>query len=148
MDVDEKRKRMRELRWLAFQNISAGIVIIFAMGCFCFIFWDKIKMAGSQVHPYAGGKGFGLLLLAGPWGLWLIVRGVIYLIRAQSGNEQYAKSLEDVMDKFGSKHKKMMNKKTGNASMHNVLILLFWVFLVLAVFAAIGIGYLIWTRPH
>ena len=43
------------------------------------------------------------MFFAGAWGLWNIVRGIIYLIRAQSGDEHYAKCVEDVMDKYERK---------------------------------------------
>ena len=40
-----------------------------------------------------------------------IVRGVIYLIRAQSGNERYAKGVEDAMNKYESKLDERMGQK-------------------------------------
>ena len=89
-----------------------------------------------------------MVLLAGVFGLWSIVRGVIYLIRAQSGDEHYAKGVEDAMAKYESKLDERMEQKAGNASMHNVLVLLVWVFLCLAVVGGIVVGYLFWTRPR
>jgi len=96
---------------------------------------------------YLCGRGLGMVFLAGAFGLWSIVRGVIYLIRAQSGNEHYAKGVVDLLDKQEEKIGQKMGKKVGNASMFNVLVLLVWVFLFLAVVGAIVIGYLFWTRP-
>ena len=70
-----------------------------------------------------------MVLLAGVFGLWNIVRGVIYLIRAQSGNEHFAKTVEDAMDKYETKQEEVMSKRMGSGSTHNVLVLLVWVFL-------------------
>jgi len=88
-----------------------------------------------------------MVFLAGMCGLWSIVRGVIYLIRAQSGDEHYAKGVEDMLDKQEEKIGQKMGKKMGNASMFNVLVLLVWVFLFLAVVAIVGLGYL-WLFPY
>jgi len=78
----------------------------------------------------------------------MIVRGVIYLIRAISGNEQFGKSVADVMDKsFESHYEATMKRKVRPASTHNVAILLGWVFLFLAIAVAVFIGYIFLTRP-
>jgi hypothetical protein len=151
MNDDKNRKRIQELRGIGFQKLLTGVVLIFAVGVLCFIFLDEA--ADSPSHSYSGssylrGKGLGMVLLAGLFGLWNIVRGIIYLIRAQSGNEHYANRVEDVMDKYERKQDELMGQKVGNGSMHNVLVLLVWVFLFLAVIGAIGIGYLFWTRPN
>jgi len=89
----------------------------------------------------------GMLLLLPAYGLWNIARGIIYLIRSQSGNENYAKGVEGAMDKNERKLEERMGQKMANGSMHNVFVLLVCVFLFLAVVGAIGIGYLFWTRP-
>jgi len=96
--TDENRKRIQELRRIGFQKLLAGIVLLFAVGVLWFIFLDED--AGLHSHSYSGGsysrgRGLGILLLFPVFGLWNIVRGVIYLIRAQSGDEHYAKSVED-----------------------------------------------------
>ena len=142
--TDENRKRIQELRRIGFQKLLAGIVLLFAVGILCFIFLDED--AGLHSHSYSGGaysrgRGLGIFLLFPVFGLWNIVRGVIYLIRAQSGDEHYAKNVEDIMDKLESKQVEKMGKKMGNGSMYNVLVLLVWVFLFLAVVGAIAIGY-------
>lgn len=150
INADEKHKRTQELRWIGFQKLLTGIVIIFAVGVICFIFLDENSDLHSNPHSggsYSRGRGLGMFLFAGVFGLWNIVRGVIYLIRAQSRNEHYAKSVEDAMDKYERKQDEVMNRKMGNGSTHNVLVLLVWIFLFLAVAGAIGIGYLFWTRP-
>jgi hypothetical protein len=145
MNGDENRKRGKELRWVGFQSFLTGIVIIFGVGCICFIFSDE--NGGLQPHSYLSGRGLGILLIGGVWGLWLVARGVIYLIRARSGDEHYAKGVEDVIEILESKHEEMMRKKMGNGSMRNVFVLLGWIFLFLAMVGTIGIGYLFWTRP-
>jgi hypothetical protein len=140
MSADENRKRIGELRWIGFQKLLTGVVLVFAAGVFCFIFFGED--ADSHSHssaPYVRGRGF--LLLVPAYGLWSIVRGVIYLVRAQSGNEQYAKGVEDAMDKYERKLDERMGQKAGNASMHNVLVLLGWIFLFLVVIAVLGILY-------
>jgi hypothetical protein len=149
--TNENRKRTQELRRIGFQRLLVGVVLIFAVGVLYFIvFLDDDARLHSQ--SYSGGsylrrRGLGMVFLAGVCGLWSIVRGVIYLIRAQSGNEKYAKSVEDMLDKQEEKFGQMMGKKVGNGSMFSVLVLLVWVFLFLAVVGAIVIGYLFWTRP-
>jgi len=89
-----------------------------------------------------------MVLLAGVFGLWNIVRGVIYLIRAQSGDEHYAKGIEDATDKYERKQGERLGQKMVNGSWRNVFILLGWAFLFLAVIGAVAVGYLLWTRPR
>jgi hypothetical protein len=149
MNADQDRKRIQELRRIGFQKLLTGIVLIFGVGVLCFIFLDED--ADLHSHSYSGGsymhgRGLGMVIFAGGWGLWNIVRGVIYLIRAQSRNEHYAKGVEDAMDKYERKQDEVMSKKMGNGSMHNVLVLLVWVFLFLAVVGTICLGYLFFTK--
>jgi len=56
-------------------------------------------------------------------------------------DEHYATTPEEIRESV--REEKM--EKSG--SMHNVLVLLVWIFLSLAVVGAIGVGYLFWTRP-
>src|SRR5712675_2587494 len=136
MNDGENRKRTQELRWIGFQRLLTGIVIIFGVGCICFIFLDEndgLHSHSDSGGSYLRGRGLGVVFFAGVWCLWNIVRGVIYLIHAQSGNEHYAKGVEDAMDKYERKQDEVLSKKVGNGSMHNVLVLLVWVFLFLAV---------------
>jgi hypothetical protein len=150
MSADENRKRIQELRRIGFQRLLAGVVLFFAVGVLCFIFLDEdadLRSHSDSGGSYLRGRGWGMVLLAGVLGLWNIVRGAIYLIRAQSGDEHYAKGVEDVMDKYERKQEERMGQKMGNGSMRNVLVLLLWVFLFLAVVCAIGIGYLYLTKP-
>ncbi|HSY44258.1 MAG TPA: hypothetical protein VK811_10145 [Candidatus Acidoferrum sp.] len=146
MSTDKNRKRAQDLRWNGFLSIVAGIVIITVMGLFCFMF--LVESPSSQSGSYSSGRGLGFLLFGGIWALWMIVRGIIYFIRALSGNEHYAKTVENVMDKFERDHEATMKKKVGNGSMRNVLVLLGWVFLFLFVVGAVAAGYLFWTRPR
>jgi amino acid permease len=151
--IDEKRERTQELRRIGLQRLLMGIVIIFAVGVFYFLsVMSSDDDAGLNSHSYSGGsylrgRGMGMLLLLPVFGLWNIVRGVIYLIRAQSGDEHYATSVEYVMDDLEKRQEEKMGKKVGNGSMFNVLILLVWVFLFLVVVGAIGLGYL-WFFPY
>ena len=149
MSAEENRKRVQELRRIGFQKLLAGIVIIFAVGVLWFIFIDE----NADSHSYSGGsysrgRGLGLLLLVPAYGLWNIVRGVIYFIRAQTGDEHYAKGVEDAMESYEGKLDERLGQKVGDGSMHNVLVLLVWVFLCLAVVGGIAVGYLFWTRPR
>jgi hypothetical protein len=137
MSADENRKRIQELRRIGFQRLLAGVVLIFAVGVLCFIFFDED--AGSRSHSYSGGRGLGMVLLAGVFGLWNILRGVIYLIRAQSGDEHYAKGVEDAMDKCERMQGERMGQKMVGGSWRNVFILLGWVFLFLVVIALLSI---------
>lgn len=142
MSADDNRKRIRELRWIGFQRLLAGVVLLFASGVLCFVLFG----VDANSHSHSGIPG--LLLLVPVYGLWSIVRGIIYFIRAQSGDEGYAKAVEDVMDKYERKLDDRMRQRPGNASMQNVLILLVWVFLFLFIVGGIWMGYLIWTRPR
>jgi len=144
MSDDKNQKRTQELRRIGFQSLLTGIVILFGVGCICYVFLDASN--GAQSHSYSSGRGRGLLLLIPAYGLWNIVRGVIHLVRAQSSDEQYGKGVEDAMDKYENAQEELLSKKMGNGSMHNVLVLFVWIFLFLAVVGAIGIGYLFWTR--
>lgn len=125
-------------------------MIIMVLGLFCFMYLDSGRDSISQPDPVSSRRALSVLLLFGFCGLWAIVRGVIYLFRAWSGDERYAKSVEDVMDKFESNGcEAMMKNRVGSASTtHNVLVLLCWVFLFLAIIGAIVIGYLFLTRPR
>jgi preprotein translocase subunit SecG len=146
MNAAENHKRIQELRRIGFQRLFGGVAIVFGVGCICYIFLDEGD--GAHFHSsYSSGRGLGLLLLIPAYGFWNIVRGVIHLIRAQSSDEHYGKGVEDAMDDFQGKQEELMSKKMGNGSMHNVLVLLVWIFLFLAVVGAIGVGYLFWTRP-
>jgi hypothetical protein len=42
----------------------------------------------------SAGKGFGVLMLAGGYGLWKLVNGIIYLVRPQSEHQSITE-LED-----------------------------------------------------
>jgi len=149
--TNENRKRTQELRRIGFQRLLVGVVLIFAVGVLYFIvFLDDDARLHSQ--SYSGGsylrrRGLGMVFLAGVCGLWSIVRGVIYLIRAQSGDEHYAKGVEDAMDRYERKQGERMGQTMVGGSWRNVFILLGWVFLCLAVVGGIVIGYLFWTRP-
>jgi hypothetical protein len=153
MSAEKNPKRIQELRWLGFQRILAGVVLIFAVVVLCFIFLGEDADSHSHSDPsatgsYLRGRGLGMLLFAGVFGLWCIVRGVIYLIRAQSGVEHYAKGVEDAMDRYERKQGERMGQTMVGGSWRNVFILLGWVFLCLAVVGGIVVGYLFWTRPR
>ena len=153
MSADENRKRIQELRRIGFQRLLASVVLIFAVGVLCSIFSDEdvdlhFHSDSSATGSYLRGRGFGMVLLAGVFGLWNIVRGVIYLIRAQSGDEHYAKGIEDATDKYERKQGERLGQKMVNGSWRNVFILLGWAFLFLAVIGAVAVGYLLWTRPR
>ena len=144
----ERRRKSKanprvETDW--FPKTFNGYCDSFWSGLHWFHFFDE--RAETHFHSsYSNGRGLGLLLLIPAYGLWNIVRGIIHLIRAQSSDERYGKGVEDAMDNFERKQEELMSKKMGNGSMHNVLVLLVWIFLFLAVVGAIGIGYLFWTR--
>ena len=148
--TDENRRRTQELRWFGFQRLSVGVVLICFVGVLCFMFLDEDADLHSNSYSggsYVRGRGMGVVLLVGVFGVWSIVRGVIYLVRAQSGDEHFAKGVDDAMDKYEKKQEARMGQKVGDGSMYNVLVLLLWCFLFLAVVGAIYVGYLFWTRP-
>ena|SRR5215469_3449616 len=147
MNPDKDRKRARDLRWIGFQSILVGIVLTAVAGLFGFMVFNDDS--GSRPHGYVARKGMLFLLIIGFWGLCMIVRGIIYFVRAFSGNEQYAKNVEDVIDKVESNYEAMANRRTRSGSMYNVFVLLCWVFLFLGIVGAIAIWYYcFWTRPR
>jgi preprotein translocase subunit SecG len=139
MNAEDKHKRIQELRRIGFQKLLTGFVILFAVVCIGFIFLDA--SAETHSHSHSSRRGLGILLLVPAYGLWSIVRGVICLVRAQSGDENYAKGVEDAMDKYEAKQEERFGQKVSDGSMRNVLVLLVWIFLFIAAVVAICIGY-------
>jgi hypothetical protein len=56
-------------------------------------------------------------------------------------DEHYATTAKDILESVREE------KIENSGSMHNVLVLLVWIFLFLAVVGAVGVGFLFWRRP-
>ena len=82
------------------------------------------------------GMAAGLLLLS--WGLKEVAAAKKW--KQEPEDEHYATTPEEIRESV--RDEKM--EKSG--SMHNVLVLLGWIFLVVVVISALGVGYLFWTR--
>ena len=77
------RERNAEIRLCAIQKILLGVVLLlFAGGCAYFL--CTVRRLSALM---SGGKDFGMILLAGFYGLWKLVDGIIYFIRPQAEEE-------------------------------------------------------------
>jgi len=90
-DADAKlaeftQERNRELRQIGFRNLIVGILLTGVAG---------VALLLILPHGYLG-SGFvklsALILMAGCYGLWKLVRGIAYLVRPQSEH----KSIPDI----------------------------------------------------
>ena len=61
--------------------------------------------------------------------------------KQESEDQHYATSVRDILE---SEREEKLEK---SGSIQNVLVMLAWIFLFLAVVGAVGVGYLIWSRP-
>jgi hypothetical protein len=77
------KERNAEIRLCAIQKILLGsALLIFAAVCAYFLCTAR-RLSTST----SGGKAFGMILLAGIYGLWKLVDGIFYFIRPQADEE-------------------------------------------------------------
>jgi hypothetical protein len=81
-------ERNRELREIGLRNVLIGIVLAGAAGITLYI---AIPIASATSGII---KVLAVVLLAGLYGLWKLVNGVIYLVRPQSEH----KSIPDIIE--------------------------------------------------
>ncbi|MGA2787077.1 MAG: hypothetical protein ABSF60_06075, partial [Verrucomicrobiota bacterium] len=89
MDADAKIKefsleRNAEIRRLGIKNILIGVALIGVCGIMLHLIYKRQNIGSLTVR---NAKGFGVILLAGLYGLWKLVNGIIYLVRPQSEHE-------------------------------------------------------------
>lgn len=80
-------ERRRELRGIGLRNLLIGIVLT---GCAGITLYMALRMASASSGII---KALALVLLAGMYGLWKLVKGVVYLVRPQSEH----KSIPDIV---------------------------------------------------
>jgi hypothetical protein len=71
-------ERTRELRRIGFRNVLIGSILTGAAGVTLYLSF-AIANASSGII-----KALAVVLLAGIYGLWKLVKGVVYLVRPQS----------------------------------------------------------------
>jgi hypothetical protein len=99
-------------------------------------------LAIALFSPLSPGQRFGAAAsgcMGLSWGLKEVV--AVKKWKQELEEEHYATTTEDILE---SEREEKMEK---SGSMHNVFVLLGWIFLFLVVVAAIAVGYLFWTRP-
>ena len=92
--VDAKLKefvleRNKELRNIGIRNTLIGVVLTGAAGVITYIALAHGSGLSSGIT-----RALGVALLAGLYGLWKLVKGVIYLVRPQSEH----KSIPDIIE--------------------------------------------------
>jgi len=80
-------ERSRELRKIGLRNVLIGLLLTSAAGGTLYIAFPLASGIGSSFM-----RALGIVLLAGLYGLWKLVNGVIYLVRPQSEH----KSIPDI----------------------------------------------------
>ena len=88
-DADAKIKefnaeRNAEIRRLGIRDILIGVALIGTAGILLYSLF-----AGSHIPSLTvrSAKGYGVVVLAGFYGIWKLVNGIIYLVRPQSEHE-------------------------------------------------------------
>ena len=95
-EADEQIKafnheRNREIRKMGIKDTLIGVVLTAASGSLIYYMLTRSEIPHSSM---SAGKGFGVLLLAGGYGLWKLVNGIIYLVCPQSEHQSITE-LED-----------------------------------------------------
>jgi hypothetical protein len=120
----KRKKRQPDATAGSFAIAIGGIVMILA-----------IVIATNAGQKYRG-MAAGLLSLS--WGLKEVAAAKKW--KQEPEDEHYATTPEEIRESVQEE------KLEKSGSMHNVLVLLVWIFLCLAVVGAAGVGYLFWTR--
>jgi len=78
-------ERNLEVRKLGIRSVLIGVALLGASGGMVYLEYRPSHIGSLNVR---GAKGFGMILLAGFYGLYRLVNGIIYLVRPQSGHEE------------------------------------------------------------
>jgi len=120
-----KRKRRQPVA------AAGGLAVAMGVGCFAIALFSSLS-PGQRFGAAASG------CLGLSWGLKEVAAAKKW--KQEPEEEHYATTAEEIRE---SEQEEKMEK---SGSMHNVLILLAWVFLFLGGVGAVGVGYLFWTR--
>ena len=71
-------ERSRELRKIGFRNVLIGGVLTGAAGVTLYLAFAIANASSGMI------KALAVVLLAGMYGLWKLVKGLVYLVRPQS----------------------------------------------------------------
>lgn len=71
-------ERSRELRRIGLRNVLVGGLLTGAAGVTLFYAWTAASATSGII------KALAVVLLAGLYGLWKLVKGIIYLVRPQA----------------------------------------------------------------
>ena len=74
-------ERNAEIRKLGIKNVLIGVALIGAAGIFFYPLYASSHIPSVSVRS---GKGYGVLFGAALYGLWKLVKGIIYLVRPKS----------------------------------------------------------------
>lgn len=110
---------------------AGGLAVAMGVGCFAIALFSSLSPGQRYGAAASGCMGFS-------WGLKEVVAAKRW--KQEPEDAHYATSVEDIRE--SEKEEKM--EKSG--SPHNVLVLLVWIFLFLAVIGAVGVGYLFLAR--
>jgi hypothetical protein len=111
---------------------AGGIAVAMGIGGLAIALFSSLS-PGQRCGAAASG------CMAFSWGLKELA--AVKKWEQEPEDEHYATSAKDILE--SGREEKL--EKSG--SMHNVLVLLVWIFLFLAVVGVIGVGYLFLTRP-
>jgi hypothetical protein len=125
LDTVKRKKRQPDAA-------AGGLAVAMGVGCFAIALFSSLS-SGQR----CGAATSGCLALS--WGLKEVAAAKKW--KQEPEDEHYATSAKDILE---SEREEKMEK---SGSMHNVLVLLVWIFLFLAVVGAVGVGYLFGTRP-
>ena len=78
------RERNREIRKMGIKNTLIGAVLTAISGIVIYLLLAKSEIPHSST---SAGRGLGILVLGGVYGLWKLVNGIIYLVRPQSEHQ-------------------------------------------------------------
>ena len=66
------------------KNILIGVALIGGAGILLYLFFGRPNIVGMNIRT---AEGFGIMLLAGFYGIWKLVNGIVYLVCPQSEKE-------------------------------------------------------------
>jgi hypothetical protein len=84
-------ERNREIRKKGIKDTLIGAVLTVGSGISIYYMLTRSEIPHSST---SAGRGLGVLMLAGGYGLWKLVNGIIYLVRPQSEHQ----SISDLSD--------------------------------------------------
>jgi hypothetical protein len=111
---------------------AGGLAVAMGAGSFTIALFSSLE-PGRRF----GAAATGCMALS--WGLKEVAAAKRW--KQEPEEAHFARTAEEIRES------ELEEKLGKRGSMHNVLVLLLWVFVLLSVIAAIGVGYLFWMRP-